>query len=370
MKTVYIAKASIPSNSANSVHVMKISEAFSRLGEEFELIIPEPENGKNDIDKSFEFYGVKSFEVITVKINRNSIRNRYGFPIKCLWKARNADSIVTRDPLVAFLSVLLKKHTVLDLHGDLKHLTGRAYRIIKWKGFRDSKYLHLVMITKGLVDYYNEKYGIPREQMTVLPDGYTDENFANLESKKILQDKTLNIGYCGGFMKGKGLSLIQQLTMQDQENRYNLFGGTREKAEKEVEEIFGSNTEFGGYIENAKVPQILNEQDILLLPNQKQQVCKNEDIGKVTSPLKMFEYMASGRVIVASDLPVLREVLDESNCYFAKADDVTDWKRVIDYISNHRVEAIQKAQKAREDVKQYTWKIRAEKMLQLMNGNK
>lgn len=58
---------------------------------------------------------------------------------------------------------------------------------------------------------------------------------------------------------------------------------------------FSNNVLFGGYIPNAKVPEALNEQDILLLPNQRQQVCKNEDIGMVASPLKMFEYMASGR---------------------------------------------------------------------------
>ena len=368
MKTVYIAKANIPSNSANSVHVMKISEAFSEICEEFKLVVPKPQDGKNDIDRSFEYYGVKPFDVATVKIGKGSLGSRYGFPIKCLWKVRKADNIITRDPLAAFLAVLFRKNVVLDLHGDLRHLCGRAYRIIKWKFFRDSKYLNLVMITEGLAEYYQDVYKISKEKVTVLPDGYTDKNFENLEERKLFQNDSLKIGYCGGFLKGKGLGLIQQLTLQDPVNRYFLYGGTKENAEKEVNSAFGTNTVFGGYVENVKIPYILNEQDILLLPNQKQQVCKNEDIGKVTSPLKMFEYMASGKVIIASDLSVLREILDESNCYFAMSDDASDWKKVIDYVSAHREEAIEKARKAKEDVKQYTWKIRAEKMLALMRG--
>lgn len=368
MKTVYIAKASIPSDSANSVHVMKISEAFSKLNEDFELIIPEPKNGRSDVEKSFRFYDVKPFEIVTVKTDKKGLKNRYIFPVKCLWKARKADNIVTRDPIVAFLGVLFHKHTVLDLHGDLRHLCGRSYRMIKWKGFRDSKYLHLVMITKGLADYYCERYGVPMEKMIVLPDGYTAENFKNLGNKQTLSNQKLQIGYCGGFMKGKGLALIQQLTLQDEEHRYNLYGGTKEKAEKEVNGTFGGNVKFGGYVENAKVPQILNEQDILLLPNQKQQLCKNEDIGKVTSPLKMFEYMACGKIIIASDLPVLKEILNEENAFFASPDSPQAWIEMIQYIEAHRDEAIEKAKRAKEDVTQYTWLKRAEHMLEIMNG--
>ena len=71
-------------------------------------------------------------------------------------------------------------------------------------------------------------------------------------------------------------------------------------------------------------------------------------------------------VIVASDLEVLREIVDESNCYFAVPDDANSWKKVIKHIEENKEEAIAKANKAKEDVKQYTWMIRAEKMLGLI----
>lgn len=365
MKTVYIAKARIPSTEANSIHVMKISEAFSELCKEFELIIPFPIGGEQAIAKSYEIYGVSPFEIKTVNVKRTGIRNRYGFPLKCLWKARKADRIITRDPLVAFGAVLLRKHVVLDLHGDLKHLCGRAYRMIYWKKFRDSKYLHLVMITHGLAKYYMENYSINADKITVLPDGYTDNAFVQIEKSKILKSPKMNIGYCGGFIQGKGLGIIREISSKDSQNHYNVFGGTKEDAERVLNEKFAENVSFGGYVPNAKIPKVLNEQDVLLLPNQNQQVCKNEDIGKVTSPLKMFEYMASERVIVASDIPVLREVLNEENSYLVKADKVDEWLKVIDYISTHRQEAQRKAQIASEDVKQYSWKKRAETMLML-----
>lgn len=365
MSTVYIAKAYIPSTSANSVHVMKISEAFSEIDSDFRLIIPEPKKGKEDIERSFAIYGVKPFLVDTVSITRTGMRNRYGFAIKSVLKAGKAQKIITRDPIVAFLSVLLHKHTVLDLHGDLAHLCGRAYRIIRWKWFRDNSNLHLVMITRGLADYYQRKYDVPPERMTVLADGYTDSNFCSMEKRAVLKDKKLNIGYCGGFVKGKGLELIYRLAQKDTGNKYHLYGGLREDAEKEVGGLFSDNVSFGGYIPNAKVPEVLNEQDILLLPNQKQQICKNEDIGMVTSPLKMFEYMASGRVIVASDISVLREVLNEDNSFLVEADAPEKWAETIAYIASHREEAVKRADKAAKDVKEYTWSRRAEQMIML-----
>lgn len=362
INAVYIAKANIPSTAANSIHVMKISEAFAEICDRFRLIVPQSENYKENVDKIFEIYGVKEFQVETVKITKTGLRNRLGFPIKSLWKARTAQCVITRDPIVAFLSVIFHKQTVLDLHGDLRHLCGRAYRMIRWKGFRDSKYLHLVVITKGLADFYDEKYGVPKERMTVLPDGYTNSKYLITDNRRVLEGKEINIGYCGGFVQGKGLNVICQVAQNDLENHYNLYGGTKEEAEKETQTEFSDNVTFGGYVPNAKIPGILNEQDILLLPNQKQQICKNEDIGMVTSPLKMFEYMASGRVIIASDIPVLREILDDSNCYFADPDDIVSWIRVIEYIGVNRDEAVAKAEKAQQDVKQYTWRKRAEKM--------
>ena len=221
------------------------------------------------------------------------------------------------------------------------------------------------MITHGLAKYYIENYKIDADKITVLPDGYTDNAFGQIEKRDILKDAKLNIGYCGGFIKGKGLEIIRELSSKDNRNNYNMFGGTKEDAERVMDNMFAENVSFGGYVPNAKVPQVLNEQDVLLLPNQKQQVCKNEDIGMVTSPLKMFEYMASERVIIASDIPVLREVLNDENSYLVKADNVDEWLDTINYISNHRQEALKKAQRACVDVKQYSWMKRAERMLML-----
>ena len=365
----YIARAKLPSPSANSVHVMKISEAFSELSREFCLIIPEESANRNDFKQSYEYYGVKQFGIVPVYMNlQKSLSSRYVFPLKAIHIAlkKKVDYIVTRDPIVAFLAVFHHKPVVLDLHGDLKHLCGRAYRMIKLRWFVESKYLHLVTITGGLKKYYVEKYGVPKERITVLPDGYTAENFDGIEQTTPLQREKLNIGYCGSFLKGKGLGIIHQMAIVDAENDYFLYGGTKEQAEQEIQDAFSNNVTFGGYVPNSQIPKILNQMDVLLLPNQEQQVCKGEDIGKVTSPLKMFEYMASGRILVASDLLILKEVLNEKNSYLVEAGIAKPWVDTIKHIEQNRQEAAKKGIQAKKDVRQYSWNQRVEKMLKLM----
>lgn len=369
MNITYIAKSMIPSQSANSVHVMKIAEAFSELVDDFTLIVPEFASVVGSLDESFAYYDVEKFAIRCVKIDlKNGLKNRYLFPWKAVRQAfkQKPDVIVTRDPIVAFLTVCSKKQTVLDMHGEIAHLCGRAYRMIKWRGFTESKYLHLVMISEELRKYYHEKYQVPMERMTVLPDGYTAKNFKGADENAILKKERLSIGYCGGFMAGKGIGIIAKTAGEDRDNTYHMYGGDREKAEKEIEAKFPTNVEFHGYIPNAQVPEMLQKHDILLLPNQEKQICKGEDIGKVTSPLKMFEYMASGRVIIASDIPVLREILNEQNSYLVKADDPQAWVKAVRHIETNREEAVRKAERAKMEVNQYSWKSRARKMLELV----
>jgi glycosyltransferase involved in cell wall biosynthesis len=80
--------------------------------------------------------------------------------------------------------------------------------------------------------------------------------------------------------------------------------------------------------------------------------------------MKMFEYMAAGRAILTSDLPVLREVLNENSAVFCPPGDEGAWEKSLGMLlaDSKRRQAL--GQRARADVKGYSWLARARRSLE------
>ena len=76
--------------------------------------------------------------------------------------------------------------------------------------------------------------------------------------------------------------------------------------------------------------------------------------------------MASGRPIIASDLPALREVLNDKNALFFKPDDASGLARAVKMIKSSQMLGYHLSQQALADVKEYTWTNRAKKILEFI----
>ena len=87
------------------------------------------------------------------------------------------------------------------------------------------------------------------------------------------------------------------------------------------------------------LPETMLSMDILTIPytNQIKSAGEVDDISKFTSPLKLFDYLAVGKIILSSDLKVLREVIDRTNAIFIKNfENIFSWKQNINYIKNNK----------------------------------
>ena len=88
-----------------------------------------------------------------------------------------------------------------------------------------------------------------------------------------------------------------------------------------------------------------------------------QDIAEVINPMKMFEYMASGRGIVSADLPSIREVLNEGNAVLVEPSNFGKWKVEIESLLADEPRRSELGQQARKDVSQLTWVKREERVL-------
>lgn len=364
-KIVYVSNANIPSNSASSVHVMKMCEAFKKNGMDIKLVIP------NHFDKeqykstdAFDFYGVSCrFPIKRIKFIRKNVKGirEIIYTIAAvLWAIlQRPDVIMTRKIMAARIAAMLHFPYILELHSTTEPTHYSLRKTLQSKSMKK-----LVVISEGLKQYMLDKYEIEADRILVLHDAVNLEDYDSIDTSLELTSGQLKLAYMGSLFPGKGIETIVRLAAVDTKNRYDIFGarGPVDKWKTLAEEL-GSSVHFMGQIENAKVPETLVKYDILLMPYSNKVEVYGEDLTNCMSPLKMFEYMASGRIIMSSDLPVIREVLeDRKDAYLIEPDNVDAWYETIKEIESNRKEAVLIAQNGKEKVNRYTWTARARKV--------
>ena len=119
------------------------------------------------------------------------------------------------------------------------------------------------------------------------------------------------------------------------------------------------------HVPHEEVPRYLRAADVLIMSYP-----STEHYAHYMSPLKLFEYMASGVPIVSSDLPSIREVLNENNSILVEPDNPEKLADGIKKVLQNQNLAEKISKQAYEDIKKYTWQKRAEHILNFINEAK
>jgi glycosyltransferase involved in cell wall biosynthesis len=98
-----------------------------------------------------------------------------------------------------------------------------------------------------------------------------------------------------------------------------------------------SNLHLHGQAPHALIPAYLAQFHFVLAPYQPQiSIGSGADISRWISPMKLFEYMASGKSVICSDLPVLREIIEHGkNALLVPADNPSAWVDAITYLQKN-----------------------------------
>ena len=365
MKIVAIAGSQIPSDTANSLQVMKACNALVQLGHDLTLIVPGVPNTSVDLKSH---YGLQT----DIHIEWLPASNRRLFPWQAFLRARKLKPDLVYSWLIqsSVLALLFKIPSVFEAHIQPTGTLGPAWhRAFAW--IRGRK--RLASITQALVDLLDKRYNIRfnADEVVVTPNGVDLERFTSLPSTPELARQKLDLSsaptvMCTGHLyAGRGADLFLALAKEIPQAHFVWVGGKPEDVETWKSRAESDNITFTGFIPNQELPLYQSAADVLLMPYSRSIMGSSgtADSASVASPMKMFEYMAAGRAIVTSDLPVIREVLNEESAVFCEPDDMEDWKMGIEKLladESHRSEI---GKQALGDVGGYTWLARAEKIV-------
>jgi glycosyltransferase involved in cell wall biosynthesis len=244
----------------------------------------------------------------------------------------------------------------------------RAY--LRGRGAR-----RLLPITASLRNQVAATYPLPTypDFVHVAPMGVDLDRYRGLPEprearRRLGWPETLTVGYTGHLYAGRGIDLLLKLALLRPQLRFVVVGGEPAAVEhwrQEARSAGAANLELLGFVPNAELPRYQSACDVLVMPSQRHIAgSSGGDIGGVASPMKVFEYLAAGRAILASDLPVFREVLSESNAVLAPPEDVDAWVQALDNLSAHPDRRARLGEQARRDATQYAWTERARRSLE------
>lgn len=369
MKIAYIATSIIPSRQANSIHVMKMCQAFAQNGHEVFLIVPDRYEGREPgIEDVFAFYGVnKCFEIIflpTLPIKGGGLI--YGFQAAKKTKELQPDIVYGRDLSGCFFATLLKLPVTFESHAPIE---GFVYSNIFNRIIQRPELIKLVVITHALKDYYSSRYPLVSDRIIVAPDGADPVPDNTIPVVLPNKGKKLQVGYVGHLYSGRGIDLIHQLAERCPWADFHIVGGT----DKDINAYRNSTKPLTNLYLYGFKPPIETEQyrigcDVLIAPYQnKVSVAGNgaNTTERWMSPLKIFEYMAAGKAIICSDIPVLREVLENrKNALLCDPENIESWVKALTILSEKKSYRIQLGKTAKNDlIVNYSWSSRANNVI-------
>jgi glycosyltransferase involved in cell wall biosynthesis len=370
VKIVYISKSIIPSRTANSIHVMKMCQAFSKNGHDVTLLAPFQKNKyEKGIVDIYDYYGVKNNFVIKKLWHPDFKGGALFYTLAILFYLffnNKFNLVYGRFLYGCYLASLLKFKVIFESHDNI--YAQQNFKLKTFEYLIKSKYfIKLVVISNALKNMYLESRYLDNEKIQVAHDGADEVLDANIKIKLFGDNNSLKVGYVGHLYNGRGIDIIAGCAKKIKDATFHIVGGTKDDIEywKNYTDNLGLfNIYFYGFVSPKIAVNYKNSFDILLAPySKKVSVFGNTgDSSKFMSPLKIFEYMSHKKAIIVSDLPVLREVLNEKNSILVKSDDLNGWVRAINklkiYENREKI-----ANYAFNDFKSYTWNNRVKQLI-------
>jgi glycosyltransferase involved in cell wall biosynthesis len=170
------------------------------------------------------------------------------------------------------------------------------------------------------------------------------------------------IVYAGSFFSWKGVDDLVDAARALPGFRIRLIGGDEARIAQLRARAGngGAVLDFTGRIPHGLVAAELARACIAVLPN------RADPDSAFTSPIKLFEYMAAGCALVVSDLPSVREVLEQDDAVWTVPGDAAGLASAIRALAEDPERARRLGARVREKARGYTWAARGERLARIV----
>lgn len=385
-KLLYIHRASVQSSKSGGLNttllqVFSMCNAFVSAGYKVTLAMQKNDGFENNLEEFINnsFKSGIDFEIKTWnQKSKNLFINRFMVKRSIVQIAiqNNPDIIFSRDSFLLNALTKFNVPLIFESHNARLH-TGHAIlhnylekRLLRVA--RSPNFKCLFSISEALSKYWEQK-GVPQSKLFAWHDGFDASLFEKHIDKKTAKSK-LNfpidstvVTYTGGLYPNRDIENIVYLANDFPDVDFLVIGGpekNRQHFQRLSKDKSVFNINFMGFVEHNMIPYYLFASDILLAIWSSKVPTIN-----YCSPLKIFEYMATGRTIVAHDFPTIREVLEnEKDSILCEPDNFDSLKSALSKAlseqntSNYGKIARDKA------FKLYSWDNRVTKLLEFMQN--
>jgi glycosyltransferase involved in cell wall biosynthesis len=321
-----------------------------------------------------------------LEIHRRLAITNWSYALACLADVLRLrirpSAIVTRDPRLAWIFLrsraLHRRPVVYEVHeimstrprdnrslapGEVQGVADRT-RALEAGVFREADLL--MPLTEACAEILTEGYGVPVDKVVVVPDATTPP-VGPLPPR---DDHSRTVVYAGQLYRWKGVGTLLEAMTQLPEARLVVLGGRGSDDDPDLAACrdqaqglgIAERVEFRGFVPHAQVRETIAGAGAAILP-----LPDNLMARYFTSPLKLFDYMAAGAPIVASDLPTVREVLgDGDNALLVPPEDPAALSAAIRRLLVNPGLADRLRRTAFKQVQEYTWDARAARIIEAL----
>ncbi len=364
MRICYLFNSSVPSHNPSSLQVIKTCEGLIHLKHKVYLITPNTGlkyNTKN-------YYGLMfSPKRIKLKFFKKFPRglNYYLFSffsvIRCI--SLKPDVFITRNLFTLIILLLFNKKVIVEIHHDLSN-EGRFinFAYTYFNILNSNNIIKIVAITNAVKNFLIKELKVSKKKINIIPSASS----LRIKFSKLKKKKNYKIGYFGSLEKSKGSEFIINLSKIDKINNYYIYGGDKKIIDILKKKFQNKNLYLHEYIPYKKLKHHISKMDVLIMPSNKKTLRSTGGVGNIaryTSPLKLFDYLSAGKLIIVSDLKVFNEIIENNIHCIVISLNQTKWIKVLKNIKKNlkRINTLKK--NAFILSKKYTYKNRARQLI-------